>query len=146
MWNVVSPDISITPFHFLHDSAQCHLITSSHFIKIVTHSLPHLPYLPVFPIIFYTLLINQHLSYCGVLVSLCPTLPDENTSIMGIQFVSSMTTVPRAEPGHKISSIKVCIIHQIGHINLVSVSFPKAIAITPDEVEMLKIFFHMSRH
>ena len=88
VWNFVSPDISITPFfHFLHDSAQCHLITSSHFIKIITHSLPHLPYLPVFPIIFYTLLINQHLSYCGVLVSLCPTLLDENASIMSIQFV-----------------------------------------------------------
>ena len=46
--------------------------------------------------------------------------------------------MPTAEPGHKIPSIKVCIIHQIGHINLVSVSFPKAFAITPGEVEMLK--------
>ena len=59
-----------------------------------------------------------------------------------------MTTVPTAEPGHKIPSIKVCIIHQIGHINLVSVSLPKAFAITPGEVEMLKkkkMFFHMIR-
>lgn len=55
--------------------------------------------------------------------------------------------MPRVELGHKISSIQVCIIHQIGHIYLVSVSSPKAFAITPGEVEMLKFFFfHMSRH
>lgn len=110
-------------------------------MKIVTHSILHLPHLSVFPIIFYTLLINQHLSYYGYWF-LCapPCLMRMQASWVYSLSISSMTTVPRAELGHKISLIKVCIIHQIGHIYLVSVSFPKAFAITPGEVEMVKIF------